>query len=279
MTLGALRVFGYRAQRGRFFVLSSPVPTANAATVAHHYAHRCSPTGLCTACTGMSPGAHAGHRYVAHGYAGHRHYVWRETDTGYAYYGYNPGAGVAAGVIGEAVAGYPYCGDYSYYGSCDDYSYGYPYPDYDYGFGFGGPVFFGRDHFHHGFNHGFGFHGGGASVSPAEIAGHVGGFGGGHVGGFGGGGRFAGSRHMGGVGGGHGMGGGSAAATSAAAGTSLVHVSPSGLQRPFGRPRFPARLPLRIESSSRQARRFVRFGHASGNPPSAPAFSLAGRGP
>ena len=151
------------------------------------------------------------HGYVARSHVGHRHYVWRNGHR-YAYYGYNPGAAVAAGVIGGAAAGYPYCGDYSYgpmTARCDDYSYGYPYPDYDYGFGFGGPVFFGRDHFRHGFGHGFGFHGGGAHFASGNF-GHMGGFGGGHRrAGFGGGhfGGFGGG-HMGGFGGGHFGGGG-----------------------------------------------------------------------
>jgi len=137
---------------------------------------------------------------VARGHAGHRHYVWRNGHR-YAYYGYNPGAAVAAGVIAGAATGYPYCGDYNYvpyYGSCDDYSYGYPYPYYDYGYGFGGPVFVGGGRFHdHGFHdHGFAFHGGGTHFAGGNF-GHMGGFGGG----FGGG-------HMGGFGGGHFGGGG-----------------------------------------------------------------------
>jgi hypothetical protein len=155
------------------------------------------------------------HGYVAHGHAGHRHYVWRNGHR-YVYgYGYNPGT---AGVI--AAAGYPYCGYYSYGpydGSCDDYSSGYPYPYYDYGYGWGGPVFVGRDHFHHRFDHGFhrgfAFHGGGAHFAGRNF-GHMGGFGGGqfggghfaggnfgHMGGFGGG-QFGGG-HFGGFGGGH----------------------------------------------------------------------------
>ena len=62
------------------------------------------------------PGAwlhgHGVHGYVAQRHVGHRHYVWRNGHR-YAYgYGYNPGAAVAAGVIGGArAAGYPYCGD------------------------------------------------------------------------------------------------------------------------------------------------------------------------
>ena len=151
MTRGALRVSAI-ALSAAAFVLSSPLPAANAATVAHHYGHAAHPR--------VSHGLHGHvarlrrHRYVAHGHAGHRHYVWRNGHR-YAYgYGYNPGAGVAAGVIAGAAAGYPYCGDYyygSYYGSCDDYSYGYPYPYYDYGYGFGGPVFVGGGRFHHRF--------------------------------------------------------------------------------------------------------------------------------
>ena len=187
----------------------SPLSAANAATVAHPYRHTATVTHHYQrpAHARVAHGVHGVHGYVARSHVGHHHYVWRNGHR-YAYYGYNPGAAVAAGVIGGAAAGYPYCGDYSYYGSCDDYSYGYPYPYYDYGFGFGGPVFFGRDHFHHGFNHGIGFHGGGAHFASGNF-GHMGGFGGGHVGGFGGGhfGGFGGG-HMGGFGGGHFGGGG-----------------------------------------------------------------------
>jgi hypothetical protein len=151
----------------------------------------------------------AGHRYVARGHAGHRHYVWRNGHR-YAYYGYNPGAAVADGVIAGTAAGYPYCGDYyygSYYGSCDDYSYGYPYPYYDYGYGFGGPVFVGggrfRQRFDHGFHRGFAFHGDGAHFGGGNF-GHMGSFGGGQFGG----GHFAGGNfgHMGSFGGGFGGG-------------------------------------------------------------------------
>ena len=218
MTPGALRVSAV-ALGSAVLALSSAFSAANAATVthpyghaatvAHHYQHAAHPLV-----------AHGVHGYVARGHVGHRHYVWRNGHR-YAYYGYNPGAAVAAGVIGGAAAGYPYCGDYSYgtyYGSCNDYSYGYPYPDYDYGFGFGGPVFVGRDHFHHGFHDHFHDHGfpGGAHFASGNF-GHTGGFGGGHFGGFGtghvggfGGAGFAGGGHMGGFGGGHfgGFGGG-----------------------------------------------------------------------
>jgi hypothetical protein len=209
MTLGALRVSAI-ALSAAAFVVSSPLSGADAATVAHHYRHAAHPR--------VSPGLHG---YVAHGHAGHRHYVWRNGHR-YVYgYGYNP---VAAGVIAGAAAGYPYCGDYdygSYYGSCDDYSYGYPYPYYDYGYGWGGPVFVGGGRFHHRFDHGFhrgfAFHGNGAHFAGRNF-GHVNGFGAGqfggghfaggnfsHVGGFGGG--FGGG-HMGGFGGGHFGGGG-----------------------------------------------------------------------
>jgi hypothetical protein len=184
MTLSALRVSAL-ALSAAAFVLSSPLSAADAATVAHHTGH-----------AAHARVSHGLHGYVARGHAGHRHYVWRNGHR-YAYYGYNPGAAVAGGVIAGAAAGYPYCGDYSYgsyYGSCDDYSYGYPYPYYDYGYGFGGPVFFGGDRFHHGF-HNFG----GAHFAGGNF-GHTGGFGGGHFGGFGGG-------HFGGFGGGFGGGG------------------------------------------------------------------------
>jgi hypothetical protein len=205
MTPGALRASAI-ALGSAALMLSSPVSAANAATVTHHYPHPAMVTHHYQHPAGPRV-AHGVHGYVAHSHVGHRHYVWRNGHR-YAYYGYNPGAAVAAGVIGGAAAGYPYCGGDYYDGSCDDYSYGYPYPDYDYGFGFGGPVFFGRDHFHHGFNHGFGFHGGGAHFASGNF-GHMGGFGGGHVGGFGGGhfGGFGGG-HMGGFGGGHFGGGG-----------------------------------------------------------------------
>src|SRR5580692_12527383 len=108
MTLGVLRVSAI-ALSAAAFVLSSSVPAANAATVVHHYGHAAHPRV-----------AHGVHGYVAHSHAGHRHYVWRNGRR-YVYgYGYNPGAAVAAGVIGGvAAAGYPYysnCGDY-YYGS------------------------------------------------------------------------------------------------------------------------------------------------------------------
>ena len=142
------------------------------------------------------------HGYVANSHAGHRRYVWRNGRR-YVYgYGYNPGAAVAAGVIGGIAAGYPYsCDDYysGTYGGCDYGDYGDYLPYYG-GFGFGGPVFFGRGHFHHGFGNGFAFHGGGAHFAGGNF-GHMGGFGGGHVGGFGGG-------HFGGFGGGHFGGGG-----------------------------------------------------------------------
>src|ERR1700722_13825759 len=153
MTLGALRVSAI-ALSAAAFVLSSPLSSADAATLPHHYRHAAHPR--------VSQGVHGHglHRYTPHGHAGHRHYVWRNGHR-YAYvYGYIPGA---AGVMAGAAAGYPYCGDYtygSYYGSCDDYSYGYPYPYYDYGYGYGGPVFVGGGRFRHRFDHGFdhGFH-------------------------------------------------------------------------------------------------------------------------
>jgi hypothetical protein len=201
MTFGPLRASAI-ALAAATVALVSPLAAANAATVTHHYGQAAHPRV-----------SHGLHGYVARNHVGHHHYVWRNGHR-YVYgYGYNPGAAVAAGVIGGVAAGYPYCdNDYgSYYGSCDDYSYGYPYPYYDYGYGFGGPVFVGRDHFHHGFDHGFGFHGDGAHFASGNFgrmggfgAGHVGGFGGGHFGGFGG---FGGG-HMGGFGGGHFGGGG-----------------------------------------------------------------------
>src|ERR1700719_2991334 len=162
MTLGVLRVSAI-ALSAAAFVLSSPLSAADAATVAHHAGHAAHPRV-----------SHGLHGYVAHGHASHRHYVWRNGHR-YVYgYGYNP---VAAGVIAGDATGYPYCGEYSYgpyYGSCDDYSWGYPYPYYDYGYGWGGPVFFvGRDHFHHGFHRGFGFHGGGGQFGGGHFGGHM----------------------------------------------------------------------------------------------------------
>src|ERR1700733_5232140 len=109
MTLGALRVSAI-ALSAAAFVLSSPLSSADAATVAHHYRHAAHPR--------VSHGLH-GHglrgegldKYAAHGHAGHRHYVWRNGHR-YVYgYGYSPGA---AGVIAGAAAGYPYCGDSTY---------------------------------------------------------------------------------------------------------------------------------------------------------------------
>ena len=140
MTLGVLRVSAI-ALSAAAFVLSSPVPAANAATVVHRYGHAAHPR-VSHGLHGYVAHGHAGLRYVARNHVGHHHYVWRNGHR-YVYgYGYNPGA---AGVIGGVAAGYPYCDNYygSYYGSCDDYSYGYPYPYYDYGYGFGRPVFVG----------------------------------------------------------------------------------------------------------------------------------------
>ncbi len=225
MSRGVLRVSAI-ALGAAAFVLSSPVPAANAATVAHHYGHAAH-ARVSHGFHGYVARGHAGHRYVARGHVRHRHYVWRNGHR-YAYYGYNPGAGVAAGVIGGAAAGYPYysnCGDYyygSYYGSCDAYSYGYPYPYYDYGYGFGGPVFFGGGRFHHGFHdRGFAFHGGGSHFAGGNF-GHMGGFGVGHFGGFGGG-------HMGGFGGST-----SPAAISAIWAASAAAIS-AAWRRPHGR--------------------------------------------
>jgi hypothetical protein len=220
MTFGVFRVSAL-ALSAAAFVLASPLPAANAATVAHHYGDAAHPR-VSHGLHGYVARGQAGHRYVARGHAGHRHYVWRNGHR----YAYNPGAAVAAGVIAGAATGYPYCGDYNYvpyYGSCDDYSYEYPYPYYDYGDGFGGPVFVGGGRFHdHGFHdHGFAFHGGGTHFAGGNF-GHTGGFGGGqfgggHFGGFGGGnpdgfagGHFGGfgGGHMGGFGGGHFGGGG-----------------------------------------------------------------------
>ena len=59
MTLGVLRVSAIALSAGAF-VLSSPVPAANAATVAHHYEHAAHP--------GVSHGLHG---YVARGHVGH----------------------------------------------------------------------------------------------------------------------------------------------------------------------------------------------------------------
>ena len=69
MTLGALRVSAI-ALSAAAFVLSSPLSAADAATVAHHYRHGAHPRV-----------SHRLARYVAHGHAGHRHYVWPDTAT------------------------------------------------------------------------------------------------------------------------------------------------------------------------------------------------------
>jgi hypothetical protein len=204
MTSGPLRASAI-ALGAAAFALFSPLAPAHAATVTHNYGHAARYAHAAPSRVAHGVHGRGVHGYVAQRRVGHRHYVWRNGHR-YGYgYGYNPGAAVAAGVVAGAAAGYPYCGDYSYgpY-SCDDYSYGYPYPNYDYGFDFGGPVFFGRNHFHHGVGNGFAFHGGGPHFAGGNF-GHMGGFGGGgfgggHMGGFGGG-------HMGGFGGGH-MGGG-----------------------------------------------------------------------
>jgi hypothetical protein len=188
MTLGALRISAL-ALGASALALLSPLPAANAATVAHHYQHVAHPRVT-----------HGVHGYVAHSHTAPRHYVWRN---GHRYvYGYNPDAAVAAGMIGSALgaaAAYPYsCGyDYGPYG-CDygDYGWGGYYAPYYGGFGYGyAPGFYGRNY---GYGFGRGFHGGGAHFASGNF-GHMG-FGGGHFGGFGGG-------HMGGFGGGH-IGGG-----------------------------------------------------------------------
>ena len=107
MTLGALRVSAL-ALSAAAFVLSAPLPAAM---------RRPSLIIISTLLTRGSRTARTGTsrvprrpRYVARGHAGHRHYVWRN---GHRYaYGYNPGAAVAAGVIGGVAAGYPYSCDY-----------------------------------------------------------------------------------------------------------------------------------------------------------------------
>ena len=152
------------------FALPFALP-AGAAPVAHHDRQ---------AAHSNHAQARGAHGYVAHGYGRHRRYIWRD---GPRYgYGYNPGAAVAAGVIGGVAAGYPaYCSDYAYGGyggSCDDYGWGYPYSGYGYGYGWG-PGFVGGGQFHRG----FGFNGGGARFANGGF-GHMGGFGGGHAGGL-----------------------------------------------------------------------------------------------
>src|ERR1700757_1088008 len=92
MTLGALRVSAI-ALSAAALALLSPLPAANAATVAHHDQHVAHPR--------VTRGAHG---YVAHSHDSARHYVWRN---GHRYadgYGYTPGGAVAAGVIGGALA-------------------------------------------------------------------------------------------------------------------------------------------------------------------------------
>jgi hypothetical protein len=188
MTLGALRVSAI-ALGASALALLSPLPAANAATVTHRYQHVAHPRV-----------AHGAHAYVAHSRTGARHYVWRNGHRYASGYGYNPGAAVAAGVIGGALgaAANPYTCEYDYgpYGGCDygDYADYGDYGPYYGGFGYGyAPGFYGG-------NFGHGFHGGGARFASGNF-GHMGGFGGGHMGGFGGG-------HMGGFGGGHFGGGG-----------------------------------------------------------------------
>jgi hypothetical protein len=188
MTLGALRVSAL-ALSAAAFVLSAPLSGAGAATVGHHYQHVTHPRVT-----------HGAHGYVARNRVAHHHYAWRNGRR-YAY-GYNPGAAVAAGVIGGALgaAAYPYSCDDSYYGSygaCDtgDYAWGGDYGPYYGGYGYY-PGFYGR-HNGYGFNrfgYGHGFAGAGGHFAGGNF-GHMGGFGGGHFGGFGGG-------HFGGGGGG-----------------------------------------------------------------------------
>src|SRR5271170_5228399 len=143
MTHGALRISAI-ALGAAAFVSLSPLPEASAATAVHHPAH--------------AVHARAAHAYGRVAHAHGRHYVSRNGHRyAYGYGGYNPGAAVAAGVLGGVLAGYPYdCGGYSYgpdYGSCDDYGYGSGYPYYGYGYGgYGG----------YGGGYGRGFHGGGA---------------------------------------------------------------------------------------------------------------------
>src|SRR4029077_17036173 len=91
-------------------------PAAHSATMARHYQH-----------AAHSRFAHGMHGYVANSHAGHRRYVWRNGRRYVCGYGYNPGAAVAAGVIGGIAAGYPYsCDDYysGTYGGCDYGDYG-----------------------------------------------------------------------------------------------------------------------------------------------------------
>ena len=113
MTVGALHVSAL-ALSAAALVLASPLSAANAATIARHYQHA---THYQQAAqrpqrVAHSRVAHGAHEYVARSHAGHRHYVWRNGHR-YAYgYGYNPGAAVAAGVIGGVAAGYPYSCDY-----------------------------------------------------------------------------------------------------------------------------------------------------------------------
>jgi hypothetical protein len=197
MTFRALRVWAL-ALSAAAFVSSAPLSGAGAATVAHNYHH-----------VTHSRVAHGVHGYVARNHVAHHHYAWRNGRR-YAY-GYNPGAAVAAGVIGGALgaAAYPYSCDDSYYGSygaCDtgDYAWGGYYGPYYGGYGYY-PGFYGR-HNGYGFNrfgYGHGFAGAGGHFAGGNF-GHAGGFAGGnfgHMGGFGGG-------HFGGFGGGHFGGGG-----------------------------------------------------------------------
>jgi hypothetical protein len=99
-----------------------------------------SPLSAASAATSATSPATVQHAY-AHHYTPHAHTVWRNGRryvwNGHSYvygYGYNPGAAVAAGVIGGiagAAAGYPYsCTNWTYDGSCPAYGWGGDYGPY-----------------------------------------------------------------------------------------------------------------------------------------------------
>ena len=117
MTLGALRVSAL-ALSAAALVLASPLPAANARRLVAHSTHISMPLTHVSllACHARLARVRRARprRPIA--------ITFGETDTA-TLNGYNPGAAVAAGVIGGSLAaGYPYSCDYSY---CGPYGYGY----------------------------------------------------------------------------------------------------------------------------------------------------------
>jgi hypothetical protein len=183
MTHGALRVSAI-ALGAAAFVSLSPLSAAVAATsattpeaVQHTYVHHYTPRA---------------HTIWRNG----RRYVWNVHS-----YGYNPGAAVAAGVIGGvagAVAGYPYaCYNWPYDGYCPAYSWGGYYGPGWSGWGYGyGPGWYRHGWYGHGYGSSHPFTGGSFGHMNAFAGGNFGHFGGGHFGGFGGG-HFGGGARVG----------------------------------------------------------------------------------